>query len=111
CGKYHDLYAANFDNFAELQDKLYAFARSDDEQVIVIATNFSDQHSKRIELIIPEHLIQLWQLSDGNYPLADKLNQRTYTLNVEQQQARIEIDLAPLATHFLCLDNLKQCRG
>ncbi|KGY13258.1 alpha-amylase [Vibrio tubiashii] len=111
CGDYHDLYASNFDSFAELQDKIYAFARSDDEQVIVIVTNFSDQHSKQVDLIIPEHLIQLWQLSDGNYLLADKLKQRTYTLKVERQQARIEINLAPLATHFLCLNNLKQCRG
>ncbi|WCP69855.1 alpha-amylase family glycosyl hydrolase [Vibrio tubiashii] len=111
CGEYHDLYAANFDNFADMQDKLYAFARSDDEQAIVIATNFSDKQSKLIELIIPDNLVQLWQLSSGQYPLVDKLNQQTYHLKVDENGASIEIDLAPLATHFLCLDHLKQLRG
>ncbi|NOH22266.1 alpha-amylase family protein [Vibrio europaeus] len=111
CGEYHDLYAANFDNFADMQDKLYAFARSNDEQAIIIATNFCDKQSKLIELIIPNYLVELWQLSDGQYPLVDKLNQQTYRLKVDESGARIEIDLAPLATHFLCLDNLNQLRG
>lgn len=111
CGEYHDLYAANFDNFADMQDKLYAFARSDDEQAIIIATNFSDKQSKQLKLIIPNNLVELWQLSDGQYPLVDKLNQLTYRLKVDESGASIKIDLAPLATHFLCLDNLKQLRG
>ncbi|MDC5805012.1 alpha-amylase family protein [Vibrio europaeus] len=111
CGEYHDLYAANFDNFADMQDKLYAFARSNDEQAIIIATNFSDKQSKLIELIIPDNLVQLWKLGNGQHPLVDKLNHQTYRLKVDENGARIELDLAPLATHFLCLDNLNQLRG
>lgn len=111
CGAYHDLYAANFANFAEMQDKLYAFARSNDNQAIIIATNFSDQQSKQVELIVPAELVELWQLKSGAYPLVDKLNDQTYLLKVGNGQALLEIDLAPLATHFLCLDNLNQLRG
>ncbi|KJY82758.1 alpha-amylase [Vibrio galatheae] len=111
CGMYHDLYAANYKNFAEMKDKLYAFARSDKQQAIIVATNFSDQEEKTIELVIPPQLVQLWNLSDGQYPIVDKLNQQTYQLNVSNSQAQIDIHLAPLATHFLCLDNLQQFRG
>ncbi|MEZ8101200.1 alpha-amylase family glycosyl hydrolase [Vibrio bivalvicida] len=110
CGDYHDLYAANFANFAEMQDKLYAFARSNDDQAIIIVTNFSDQQSKQVELVIPTELVDLWQLKIGVYPLVDKLNDQTYSLKVSNEQSVLEIDLAPLATHFLCLDNLNQLR-
>ncbi|KOO11832.1 alpha-amylase, partial [Vibrio xuii] len=50
-GHYHDLYAANFDNFADMQDQLFAFARSDEKQKLIIAANFSDTQSKTLELI------------------------------------------------------------
>ncbi|WP_038177337.1 alpha-amylase family protein [Vibrio pacinii] len=105
-GDYHDLYAENYQNFADMQHQLYAFARSDNQQAVIIATNFSREKGKTIELTIPHHLVKLWQLSAGHYELIDKLNHTSYPMQVNQHGATIPIHLAPLATHFLCLDEL-----
>jgi glycosidase len=102
-GQYHDLYAANYDNFADMQHQLYAFARSDKQQKLIVATNFSDTYSKDLDLIIPPALIQDWQLSDGEYALLDKLNGRHHTLRVINQQGLIALNFDPLASLFLCL--------
>lgn len=102
-GEYHDLYGANFDNFAEMQDKLFAFARSSEEQKLIIAANFSDREEKVLDLIIPEDLIQHWQLADGQYHIVDELNHHSYTLNVESGIGLIAIEFTPLATLFLRL--------
>lgn len=102
-GDYHDLYGANFDNFAEMQDKLFAFARSSDEQKLIIAANFSADEEKSLDLIIPESLVGQWQLEDGHYQVVDDLNHHNYTLNVESGVGRIAINFTPLATLFLRL--------
>lgn len=102
-GQYHDLYAANFDNFADMQDQLFAFARSDEKQQLIIAANFSDTQSKTLELIIPNELIQTWQLADGEYPLIDELNNTRYRLKVRDNTGTIALDFPPLATRFLTL--------
>ena len=111
CGEYHDLYAANHHNFAEMKDKLYAFARSDHQQAIIVACNFCGKNSKEVQLTIPDSVISKWQLAQGIYPLLDKLNQRSYSLSITEHGATISLFLAPLATHFLCLDNLQLHRG
>lgn len=102
-GEYHDLYAANYENFAHMQDKLYAFARSDSHQALVIATNFSSNQACEIELILPKELIAHWQLKDGAYILRDKLNQCDHQLIVKAGEGRIASPFTPLATLFLCL--------
>lgn len=111
CGEYHDLYAANHHNFAEMKDKLYAFARSDHQQAIIVACNFCGKNSKEVQLIIPDSVISMWQLDQGVYSLLDKLNHRSYSLSITEHGATISLFLAPLATHFLCLDNLQLNRG
>lgn len=102
-GHYHDLYAANFDNFADMQDQLFAFARSDEKQKLIIAANFSDTQSKTLELIIPDELIHTWQLADGEYPLTDELNNTQYRLKVRDNTGTIALDFPPLATRWLTL--------
>ncbi|KOO15404.1 alpha-amylase [Vibrio xuii] len=102
-GEYHDLYAANYENFGSMKDKLYAFARSDSHQALVIATNFSCNQACEIELILPKELIAHWQLKDGDYILRDKLNQYDQQLIVKAGEGRIALHFTPLATLFLCL--------
>ncbi|UUM32938.1 alpha-amylase family protein [Vibrio japonicus] len=103
-GKYHDLYCANFDVFDDMQDQLFAFARSHEEQKLIIAVNFSDTKSKTLDLIIPRELIEEWQLSSGTYALRDELNEARYELNVREQVGVIQIRFVPLASLLLALD-------
>ncbi len=100
-GEYHDLYSANFDNFATLQDKLFAFARSDEREKLILAANFSSEETASLDLIIPTELISHWQLDDGQHALYDELNDRHYTLKIQSQVGRIAINFEPLASLFL----------
>lgn len=102
-GEYHDLYAANYANFAELQHKLYAFARSDKDEIVLIATNFSSELGKTVSLTIPEPLISHWTLSSGHYTFTDRLSEQSVTLVVNEQQGSMSLDLPPLACRFLSL--------
>ncbi|MDA0129287.1 alpha-amylase family protein [Vibrio sp. MarTm2] len=101
CGDYHDLYAANYDNFAPMQDKLYTFARSSAEQKLVLAANFCDQNGRSLSLILPPEVISSWQLCDGDYNCIDRLSDTQYTLKVTGGKGAIEAELPPLASLFL----------
>lgn len=101
CGEYHDLYAANYQEFADLQDQLYAFARSSDEQKLVIVANFCDQNGRELTLHLPPSLIEHWALSDGSYQCHDKMNDVQYQLKVSNGHGEIELTLTPLATLLL----------
>ena len=101
CGDYHDLYATNYDNFAPMQDKLYAFARSSAEQKLVLAANFCDQNGRSLSLILPPEVISSWQLCNGDYRCIDRLSDTQYTLKVTGGQGAIEAQLPPLASLFL----------
>lgn len=100
-GDYHDLYAANFDNFGEMQDQLFAFARSSEEQKLIVVANFSAQQGKQGELILPYSLITDWLLLPGQYRWIDRMSDSEYTLNVTQTSASISMLLSPLASLFL----------
>ncbi|MGD8231400.1 hypothetical protein [Vibrio sp. TRT 1302] len=69
-----------------MQNKRYAFARSNQDQAITIACNFSPENGKNIELEIPMSVNKQWRLSNGRYPLVDKLNQQGYLLEVTSQR-------------------------
>ncbi|WP_375754128.1 alpha-amylase family glycosyl hydrolase [Vibrio sp. HN007] len=103
-GEYHDLYAVNFDNFAEMQDQLFAFARSSEKQKLILVANFSETKGKEVDLDIPEELIEKWRLTEGEYRVSDLLNDKTYSLTVNERRARIAIDIEPLASLYLNLD-------
>ncbi|MDE1336811.1 alpha-amylase family glycosyl hydrolase [Vibrio aestuarianus] len=102
-GECHDLYAQNVDNFAPLQDSLFAFARGNTTQKLIIAANFSDAHFKSLHLSIPMALIKHWGLSEGEYPLFDHLTQQALVLVVNEKEdtAYVPLQFSPLSTHFI----------
>ncbi|MGB5803593.1 MAG: alpha-amylase family protein [Vibrio anguillarum] len=105
-GEYHDLYAANVEHFSDQQDYLFAFARSNPSQKLIIAANFSATSSKTVKLHLPKALTTYWQLTCGEHTLFDPLNQQTLTLFVNEQESYVMIDFTPLSTHFMVLNNI-----
>ncbi len=103
-GDYHDLYGDNFANFADMPHQLFAFARSCAEQKLILVANFSPDRDTHIDLMIPQGLIQYWGIADGDYLLTDKLTQDCYTLQITDQIGTIALDLAPLASLLLELE-------
>lgn len=102
-GEYHDLYAQNVDNFAPLQHNLFAFARGNTTQKLILAANFSDTHSKSLHLNIPMGLIKHWGLNEGQYPLFDHLTQQALVLIVNEKEdiAYVPLQFSPLSAHFI----------
>ncbi|WP_394143149.1 alpha-amylase family protein [Vibrio atypicus] len=106
CGDYHDLYAANYQNFDELKDQLYAFVRSSASEKLIIASNFSDDDSKSVNLVIPASLTTEWNLDDGEYEVVDQLSQTVYTLTINSGVGILPIHFTPLASFYLSLGEL-----
>lgn len=105
-GEYHDLYAANVEHFSDQQDYLFAFARSNPSQKLIIAANFSATSGKTVKLHLPKALTTYWQLTSGEHTLFDPLNQQTLTLFVNEQESYVMINFTPLSTHFMVLNNI-----
>ncbi|MDG3088475.1 alpha-amylase family glycosyl hydrolase [Vibrio hannami] len=102
-GEYHDLYGANFDNFGDMQDSLFAFARSNADQKLMFVANFSANKETELNLMIPQELIEKWLLNEGEHRVVDLLNDKAYTLIVDNQGARLLINIEPLAAMYLSL--------
>ncbi len=100
-GDYHDLYAANYAQFDELQHRLFAFARSAPSQIVIIAVNFDHQHSKRINLSLPQTLVKHWPQNSDGLSLYDHLNDVRYPLNLNHDGAYVSVEFTPLFCGYL----------
>lgn len=76
----------------------YAFTRTNGEHKLVVVTNFSATNSQRFTLSVPKALIAQWQLSDGEYPLAELLYGTSGKLVVKAGKGSIAVELGPLAS-------------
>ena len=106
-GHYVDLHSVNLNqnnnnDVATYNEDLYSFSRFNDEQKIVVVSNFS-QAGKQFELVIPERLVSKWDLPDGGYTMFDLLSDQKMNIRVENQKARISMTLGSLQSVVLNL--------
>ncbi|WP_299120237.1 alpha-amylase family glycosyl hydrolase [uncultured Winogradskyella sp.] len=102
AGNYQDIHAYNQQNTEWYNDKVLSFVRwSDDEQLIIIS-NFNANNTYGFELQLPEDLVAKLKLQDGEYEIKDQLyNAYSSTLNVENGEAQVRIDIKPLESFIL----------
>ncbi|GAA5186378.1 alpha-amylase family protein [Ferrimonas gelatinilytica] len=78
-------------------DKLFSFVRFDDDQKLVIATNFDDRRSASTTLTVPAAVIRQWGMADGVYPLEERLfGELAGEMRVTHQVGTIALTLQPL---------------
>ncbi|SHH74825.1 alpha-amylase family glycosyl hydrolase [Ferrimonas marina] len=80
-------------------DKTFSYVRFDDEQKLIIASNFSDSDSVTTTLTIPSAVTRQWGMPwEGEYALNDLLNVDGIegSLKVHNHIGTIELTLAPL---------------
>ncbi len=100
-GEYRDLHAYNRQNTSNYSDKILAYARWSEDERLIIVSNF-EENIQEFELIVPQEVIGLLGLEDGNYALVDQLyNDHSTELIVEQGTGRIQIKLEPLQSFIL----------
>ncbi len=101
-GDYKEIHGYNREYTENYNHRVFSFARwSTDEKLIVLA-NFDADKSYEFELKLPEDLINLWKLKDGNYQVTDQLyGEITTELIVEKGVGVLKLKLDPLVSMIL----------
>ncbi|MCY9827082.1 alpha-amylase family glycosyl hydrolase [Vibrio chagasii] len=93
-GHYRDLHQSN-----NLSDSVYAFLRYDDQELTIVAANFSQHTTKRVCLAIPRDVIQAIKIADGSYLLNEHIESiQSQELCVKGDAGYFNIELKPLAS-------------
>ncbi|MGI9874002.1 alpha-amylase family protein [Vibrio chagasii] len=93
-GHYQDLHQSN-----NLSDSVYAFLRYDDQELTIVAANFSQHATERVCLVIPRDVIQAIKIVDGSYLLNEHIESiQSQELRVEEGVGGFNIELKPLAS-------------
>ncbi|WP_168926908.1 alpha-amylase family glycosyl hydrolase [Shewanella donghaensis] len=105
------------DVVAGYNDKTFAFSRYNDQQFMLVVTNFSAEEPTSYTLQLPEHLIVKASIQDGEYPLDNLLtiddssigvsasqNLDSHLLKVVSQQGSMTITLQPLESKVLAIN-------
>ena len=96
-GSYIDLHQYNRQNTIYYNDKVYSFARGNEDEQWVIVTNFNEHENYGFDLQLPAYLLGSWFLNDGKYPLTEALyGKKETTLYIENGKGHMRVDIAPL---------------
>ena len=101
-GNYQDIHQFNRQNTEWYNDKVLSFVRWSDDEKLIIISNFNAENTYGFDLALPQDIIEKWQLKDGEYQLQDQLYKSyTSTLKIENNQARVRVDIKPLESFIL----------
>ena len=93
-GHYRDLHQSN-----NLSDSVYAFLRYHDQELTIVAANFSQHTTECVCLVIPRDVIQVIKVADGGYLLNEHIESiQPQELRVEEGVGCFNIELKPLAS-------------
>lgn len=105
-GGYAELHSVNRSANPDYTEQQFAFARFSDNEKLIVISNFSQQATKDIELIVPQNVISEMGLTDGQYQFTEQLyHQVSANLNVKNRLGRIKVKLAGLESLVLLNDN------
>jgi len=94
-GEFRELQRANRSNSNYPQD-VYSFVRFNDDQKLIVITNFSNSKSSFFELRIPSDVIKDMKLADGSYVIRDQLYAKsTIKLNVANGEGKMQVTVPP----------------
>lgn len=101
-GEFYGLHGHNRQHTEWYNDRVYSFVRWNDEQKLIIISNFDVNEQYGFELELPEEIIQTWKLQDGEIRLEEKLygNNRP-TMTVQNGKATVRVDLKPMESWIL----------
>tara|TARA_R110002094_G_scaffold59636_7_gene70454 strand:- start:1021 stop:1929 length:909 start_codon:yes stop_codon:yes gene_type:complete len=102
AGNYQDIHLYNREHTQNYTDKVLSFVRWSTDEKLIIISNFDAEKGYEFNLKIPKEIIQLWNLTDGNYKVKDQLyNQFTSILNIENGIGTIKIQVDTLESFIL----------
>lgn len=101
-GNYQDIHLFNREHTNNYNDKVLSFVRWNDDEQLIVISNFNSDKTYKFNLKIPKSVIDSWNLDDGNYTVEDQLyNQFLTNLRIENNLGTINIALKPLESFIL----------
>jgi len=95
-GAYQDLHRYNRSKNPDYTDKTFAYARWDEEQKLLVVTNFDENQSVNTVLHLSPELLKAWNLKLGNWEIQEVLfGKKTTQIRVDTQGAQIDLVLGP----------------
>lgn len=97
-GNYEEIQFHNRQHNDGYHDKLFAFARWDNNQHLIVVSNFTETSYKG-KLEIPSALLRQWSVKEGSYMLKQELfGEKRIPLTVEKGIGRCEIEIEPFGS-------------
>ena len=92
-GAFFDLMYINYDNKDFDSNKVYSFIRKQDDDIILVAANFSDKELVT-KIVIPEHAFDFLKIPEGEYCAVELLNNESTTLSLAKNKA-VDVVIEP----------------
>ncbi len=102
-GKFRELHSLNKNNSRGYDEMMYAYARWNSSEKLIVVVNFSPGKTQNFDLAVPTDLLKEWQLKDGIYIVKDKLYGSTHSLKVQNGQGTLTATLQPNESFILGL--------
>ena len=101
-GDYQDIHLYNREQTEGYSDKILSFVRWNDDEKLIVISNFDNEKGYEVELKIPRSVLENWKLDDEVYEVEDQLyNQFKSTLKVEGGIGTLKIKLEALESFIL----------
>ena len=105
-GSYKEIHNYNRTNSSNYNHRVFSFVRWNDNEKLIIISNFDTKESYEFDLIIPDTVINTWKLKKGNHLFNEQLYGKTSTtLKVANDRSLMKIKIAPLESLVLKLQN------
>ncbi len=96
-GHYQELHNINRLQNPAYGDKVFAFARWDESQKLIVVCNFSEHQGLKTTLRLPPELLKAWNLESGEREIREVMfGKKKTTLRVTEAVAEIDLDFGPL---------------
>lgn len=106
AGNYQDLHVYNRQHTEWYNDKVLSFVRWSDDEKLIVVSNFNAENTYGFELQLPENVVNEFNLKDGDYNVKDQLySAYTSTLKVSNNKAQVRIDIKPLESFILKIED------
>ena len=102
-GAYEEIHFYNKEKTESYDHRVLSYVRWSEAEKVIVISNFDEHKSYDFELKIPAHLIENWDLQDGEYQLEDMLFNSKNSLSVDSGEGKIKISLKPLESFIYSL--------
>lgn len=103
-GEYREIHRHNRAHTEWYNDRVFSWVRWKEEDRLILVVNFDASERYGFELQLPEEMIRLWNLREGNHVVTDQLSERILELRVGEHGAHLRIDLNPLESLILLVE-------